>query len=237
MTDKPTEKWRASGRIDSDNAGMGGASGGVISRPRQNSATRHFAARCISRTHKTTSQQGARYLSRDFSRSKRSFIRLSPVIRYLEPRSLFFKSLPHFLLQSLTSYTLPHIESMLSRQFTKNLFNKRAASTLAADSGLLLSLTSRVADISPSVNAAQDNGRWKGTSTLGGDAKLLIGGSWESSKTDKWSEVLDPSTQHLISKVPHATSAEMKRIVDVAENKFYEWSESSVLTRQRIMLE
>ncbi|OWT40058.1 methylmalonate-semialdehyde dehydrogenase (acylating) [Cryptococcus neoformans var. grubii Br795] len=109
---------------------------------------------------------------------------------------------------------------MLSRQLTKNLFNKRAASTLAAD-----------------INAAQDNGRWKGTSTLGGDAKLLIGGSWESSKTDKWSEVLDPSTQHLISKVPHATSAEMKRIVDVAENKFYEWSESSVLTRQRIMLD
>lgn len=94
-----------------------------------------------------------------------------------------------------------------------------------------------VAKVSPSVNAAQDNGRWKGTSTLGGDAKLLIGGSWESSKTDKWSEVHDPSTQRLISKVPHATPSEMKRIVDAAENKFYEWSESSVLTRQRIMLE
>ncbi|TAQ87447.1 hypothetical protein B7494_g4223 [Chlorociboria aeruginascens] len=78
--------------------------------------------------------------------------------------------------------------------------------------------------------------KWKGTSTTGGETKLYINGEWISSKTRDWIEVHDPSTQTVLTKVPKSTPAELNAAVQAASSAFESWSNSSILSRQNIML-
>jgi len=105
---------------------------------------------------------------------------------------------------------------------------------------------------------------YKGTATNGGETKLYIDGQFESSQTKDWIELHDPvgynsilrlwgleltnphliyvhnatqSTQRVLTKVPKSTQSEMTRAVDAAENAFHNgWKDSSILSRQRIMM-
>lgn len=64
-----------------------------------------------------------------------------------------------------------------------------------------------------------------------------IGGQFSPSQADKWIDVLDPSTQTLLSKVPETTEEEFNNAVEVAKDAFETWRKTSVLTRQRFALE
>lgn len=65
----------------------------------------------------------------------------------------------------------------------------------------------------------------------------FIGGRFEESKTDKWNDVNDPSTQTLLSRVPETTEEEFEQAVASAKNAFEGWRRTSVLTRQKFALE
>ncbi|KAG8773089.1 hypothetical protein FRC12_002724 [Ceratobasidium sp. 428] len=78
---------------------------------------------------------------------------------------------------------------------------------------------------------------WKGTSATGGNTKLYIGGEFVESKTSQWLDVLDPSTQTLLTRVPETTSSEFEAAVDAASQAFKTWSKTSILTRQRVVME
>lgn len=127
--------------------------------------------------------------------------------------------------------------------------------------------------------AAENDNRWKGTSTNGSGTKLYIDGEWIGSTTRSWIDLHDPvspssasslrvfyyghaiahisldpsitpasltaiphaslpqSSQKVLTKVPESTQAEMTRAVDAAEQAFQGgWGDSSVLSRQRIMM-
>ncbi|KAG8927082.1 hypothetical protein FRC02_008473 [Tulasnella sp. 418] len=87
-------------------------------------------------------------------------------------------------------------------------------------------------------NAAQAiSTNWKGTSATGGTAKNFIGGEFVESKTDRWLDVVDPSTQTVLNKVPETTNEEFAQAVDSAEQAFKTWSKTSILTRQRVAME
>ncbi|PAV22269.1 Methylmalonate-semialdehyde dehydrogenase [Pyrrhoderma noxium] len=78
---------------------------------------------------------------------------------------------------------------------------------------------------------------WKGTSASGQNTKNYIGGEFVESSTDKFIDVLDPSTQTLLTRVPETTSSEFEDAVGAASQAFKTWSRTSVLTRQRVALE
>jgi malonate-semialdehyde dehydrogenase (acetylating)/methylmalonate-semialdehyde dehydrogenase len=85
--------------------------------------------------------------------------------------------------------------------------------------------------------AEQVSADWKGTSLTGGTTKNYIGGEFVESKTDKWIELHDPSTQTLLSRVPETTSTEFEQAVDAASQAYKTWSRTSVITRQRFAIE
>ena len=96
---------------------------------------------------------------------------------------------------------------------------------------------------------------WKGTSATGGNTKNFVGGEFVESKADKWIDVHDPvctaalhrsilcltlatqATQTVLTRVPETTSTEFQQAVDAASHAFKTWSRTSVLTRQRFVME
>ncbi|KAJ3550291.1 hypothetical protein NMY22_g560 [Coprinellus aureogranulatus] len=78
---------------------------------------------------------------------------------------------------------------------------------------------------------------WKGTSATGGNTKNFIGGQFVESKASEWVDVHDPSTQTVLTRVPQTTDAEFEQAVDAASQAFKSWSRTSVLTRQKFVLE
>ncbi|KAI3621921.1 methylmalonate-semialdehyde dehydrogenase [Moniliophthora roreri] len=78
---------------------------------------------------------------------------------------------------------------------------------------------------------------WKGTSATGGNTKNFIGGEFIESKSSEWIDVLDPSTQTLLTRVPQTTDAEFQQAVDAASDAYKTWSRTSVLGRQRFTVE
>jgi malonate-semialdehyde dehydrogenase (acetylating)/methylmalonate-semialdehyde dehydrogenase len=66
-------------------------------------------------------------------------------------------------------------------------------------------------------------------------AKLLIGGKFVDSKTDKWINNYNPATQEVVSRVPCATQEEMHAAAEAAQEAFSDWSEASLMTRQQVM--
>ncbi|BGP36183.1 hypothetical protein JCM10450v2_000081 [Rhodotorula kratochvilovae] len=77
---------------------------------------------------------------------------------------------------------------------------------------------------------------WMGTRTDGGASANLIAGDWTTNGVDKWIDVVDPSTQGLLTRVPETPLSEMRRAVDKAEEAYDEWKDSRVLKRQAVML-
>nr|GAT47820.1 predicted protein [Mycena chlorophos] len=78
---------------------------------------------------------------------------------------------------------------------------------------------------------------WKGTSVSGGYTTNFIGGEFVKSSTDTWFEVLDPSTQTLLSRVPETTQTEFADAVEKAQTAFKSWSRASIITRQKVAME
>jgi hypothetical protein len=78
---------------------------------------------------------------------------------------------------------------------------------------------------------------WPGTSFSGGRIKNYIGGAFVESKANKWIEVHDPSTQSVLSRVPETTESEFEDAVGAAKEAFESWRKTSVLTRQRFVME
>ncbi|KAG0230557.1 Methylmalonate-semialdehyde dehydrogenase [acylating] mitochondrial [Actinomortierella wolfii] len=67
--------------------------------------------------------------------------------------------------------------------------------------------------------------------------KLYINGQFIDSKTDKWIELRNPATQELVTLVPEATPEELKYAADSAAEAFKTWRKTSILSRQRKMLD
>ncbi|KAI0639817.1 methylmalonate-semialdehyde dehydrogenase [Trametes polyzona] len=78
---------------------------------------------------------------------------------------------------------------------------------------------------------------WKGTSATGENTKNFIGGEFVESKADKWIDVVDPASQSLLTRVPETTSAEFEQAVNAASQAYKTWSRTSVLTRQRFVMD
>ncbi|KAJ7293432.1 Aldehyde/histidinol dehydrogenase [Mycena rebaudengoi] len=85
--------------------------------------------------------------------------------------------------------------------------------------------------------SAERLSEWKGTSATGGTTKNYIGGEFVESKSSDWIDILDPSTQTLVSRVPQTTATEFDQAVDAASIAYKSWSRTSVLGRQRFVLE
>ncbi|TPX33442.1 hypothetical protein SeMB42_g07468, partial [Synchytrium endobioticum] len=66
--------------------------------------------------------------------------------------------------------------------------------------------------------------------------KLYVNGEFLDSQTSQWFELRNPATQDLVTMVPQATPQELKHAVRVAEDAFKSWRKTSVLTRQRVMM-
>ncbi|KAH9937058.1 methylmalonate-semialdehyde dehydrogenase [Fomitopsis serialis] len=85
--------------------------------------------------------------------------------------------------------------------------------------------------------AEQLSADWKGTSATGEKTKNFIGGAFVESSAESWIDVVDPATQTLLTRVPETTSSEFDQAVSAASQAYKTWSRSSVLTRQRFVLE
>ncbi|ETW86946.1 hypothetical protein HETIRDRAFT_305451 [Heterobasidion irregulare TC 32-1] len=118
--------------------------------------------------------------------------------------------------------------SRLSHLRTAHLRSYATAASRAPLSGLSAAARPKAEQISK---------EWKGTSAAGHNTKNFIGGEFVESKATKWIDVLDPSTQTLLTRVPETTHAEFEQAVDAASRAFKTWSNTSVLTRQRFVLE
>ena len=66
---------------------------------------------------------------------------------------------------------------------------------------------------------------------------LFIDGEFIQSQTDKWIEVRNPATQEIVSLVPEPTKAELEYAATAAQHAFKDWKRSTVLTRQKVMLD
>jgi malonate-semialdehyde dehydrogenase (acetylating)/methylmalonate-semialdehyde dehydrogenase len=86
-------------------------------------------------------------------------------------------------------------------------------------------------------HAERISANWKGTSASGSNTKNFIGGEFVESKATEWIDVVDPSTQTLLTRVPETTASEFNQAVDAASEAFKSWSKTSVLTRQRFALD
>lgn len=61
-----------------------------------------------------------------------------------------------------------------------------------------------------------------------------VNNEYVQSKTDKWIDVHDPATNHVVTRVPQSTDEELKAAVDAAQAAFEEFKNTTVLSRQQI---
>jgi malonate-semialdehyde dehydrogenase (acetylating)/methylmalonate-semialdehyde dehydrogenase len=66
--------------------------------------------------------------------------------------------------------------------------------------------------------------------------KLLINGEFVDSATDQWQDVVNPATQQVLARVPHATAAEINAAVSAAKAAFVTWRRTPIGVRARIFL-
>jgi len=66
--------------------------------------------------------------------------------------------------------------------------------------------------------------------------KLLINGELVESKTDNWIPILNPATNEVVGMCPETTPEELRAAADSAQVAFESWKNTSVLTRQQVML-
>ncbi|KNE94102.1 methylmalonate-semialdehyde dehydrogenase (acylating) [Puccinia striiformis f. sp. tritici PST-78] len=77
---------------------------------------------------------------------------------------------------------------------------------------------------------------WKGTSTNGQTTKLYTDGQFIDSQTGSWFDVHNPATQEILTKVPKSTTQELDQIVNRAQDAYLDWKNTSILSRQQIMI-
>lgn len=65
---------------------------------------------------------------------------------------------------------------------------------------------------------------------------MFIDGKFVDSKTTEWIELKDPATNELVTCVPKCTQEEMNAAVESSKRAFKSWSQTSILTRQQVML-
>lgn len=56
------------------------------------------------------------------------------------------------------------------------------------------------------------------------------------SKSTEFTDVHDPATNQLLCRTPKSTKVEMESAVESAKNAYEKWRQTSVLTRQTLML-
>lgn len=64
-----------------------------------------------------------------------------------------------------------------------------------------------------------------------------IDGKFVESKTKEWIDLRNPATQELLTRVPQSTPEELKAATESASRAFKTWKNTSVLSRQRKMLD
>lgn len=74
------------------------------------------------------------------------------------------------------------------------------------------------------------------TTNVAPTAKMFIDGKFVDSKTNEWIDLHDPATNELVTRVPKCTQDEMQAAVDSSKRAFKTWSQTSILTRQQVML-
>ncbi|KAK9729081.1 hypothetical protein K7432_000524 [Basidiobolus ranarum] len=67
--------------------------------------------------------------------------------------------------------------------------------------------------------------------------KLYINGEFIESQTKDWIELRNPATQEIVSRVPQSTPEELKEASRVAQDTFKTWKKTSLLSRQRKILD
>lgn len=63
-----------------------------------------------------------------------------------------------------------------------------------------------------------------------------INGEWKESESKETRDVINPATGEVLAKVPMSTREEVNKIVEVAQNAFWEWRTTPPLERARLML-
>ncbi|XP_044255959.1 probable methylmalonate-semialdehyde dehydrogenase [acylating], mitochondrial [Tribolium madens] len=66
--------------------------------------------------------------------------------------------------------------------------------------------------------------------------KLFIDGKFIDSQATDWVDLHDPATNELVTKVPQSTKSEMEAAVESSKKAYESWKNTSVLTRQQVML-
>ena len=66
--------------------------------------------------------------------------------------------------------------------------------------------------------------------------KMFIDGRFVESETSKWIDLHNPATNEVVTSVPNCTHKEMQYAVDSSKKAYETWSQSSILTRQQVML-
>ena len=64
---------------------------------------------------------------------------------------------------------------------------------------------------------------------------LLIGGRWESSRSDRWGDVFNPSTGQVIARAPLCSADETTKVVEAAAAALPAWAATPVVERARVM--
>ncbi|KAJ2798267.1 hypothetical protein H4R21_003998 [Coemansia helicoidea] len=71
----------------------------------------------------------------------------------------------------------------------------------------------------------------------GATTKMFINGEFVESQSSEWTEIRNPATQEVVSRVPQSTAQELEAAAHSAQLAFGEWRRTSVLSRQRKMLD
>lgn len=66
--------------------------------------------------------------------------------------------------------------------------------------------------------------------------KMFLDGKFVESKTNDWIDLHDPATNEVVTRVPKCTQDEMLAAVESSKRAFKTWSQTSILTRQQVML-
>jgi malonate-semialdehyde dehydrogenase (acetylating)/methylmalonate-semialdehyde dehydrogenase len=69
------------------------------------------------------------------------------------------------------------------------------------------------------------------------DVRHFINGQWVDSKSEKWYDLVQPSSGKVIARVPEATPAEIQLAMDSAQKAFLQWRNVPVTQRVRTMME
>lgn len=65
---------------------------------------------------------------------------------------------------------------------------------------------------------------------------MFIDGKFVESQTKDWIDLHDPATNELVTRVPKCTQDEMNSAVESSKRAYKTWSQTSILTRQQVML-